>query len=103
MVLYIRRSSTAALATLPFPARNTLQAVCTHQTRNPVQAATFAVAVAVAVEIVPDPARTQDTITLCMQYADTIQQALILACPWTQWTEKCRNHNSWTGVRPPTR
>ena len=76
------RGATAALAAELFLARNALQAIEANQPCNPVQATTFAF----VVEIVPDPTRTQNTITLCMQYTDTIQQVLIRFCPWTQWT-----------------
>jgi hypothetical protein len=91
VILNIRRSSATALAAVLFLARNALQAIEAHQPCNTVQAATLAF----VVEIVPDPARTQDTITLCMQYADTIQQALILSCPWTQWTSAPTVITAW--------
>ncbi len=43
--------------------------------------------------VAPSPIRSP--ITLCMQYADTIQQALILFCRRTQWTSTPTVITTW--------
>jgi hypothetical protein len=76
VILNIRRTLARWLVAIFFLARNALDLVLTHQAGNAVLAALLAF----VAEILPDPRRTQDAITLSVQDADTIQQTSILSC-----------------------